>query len=116
MIKWFALTLIVANLGFCAWTQGVFGPTLPPPDMRQREPGRLQQQVRPESVVVLSPRAASAALEKWAASAASEAASAPAGEPRPISADLTAASAPATGTEAARPGKSGANSSAARVR
>jgi hypothetical protein len=67
MIPWLALVLIVANLGFCAWTQGGFGGSLPPPGAAQREPERLRQQVRPESVVVLSPKAASAALAQIAA-------------------------------------------------
>ncbi len=75
MIKWLALVLIVANGVFWAWTQGWLGAAWPAPGERQREPQRLQQQVRPESIVVLSPRAASAALEQIAAAAASEPAS-----------------------------------------
>lgn len=70
MIKWLALLLVLANVAFWGWTQGWGGPAWPPPEARQREPARLQQQVRPESVVVLSPRAASAALEQIAAAAA----------------------------------------------
>ena len=46
MIPWLALVLIVANLGFCVWTQGGFGGSLPPPGTAQREPERLRQQVR----------------------------------------------------------------------
>lgn len=70
MIKWLALLLVLTNVAFWGWTQGWGGPAWPPPEARQREPERLQQQVRPESVVVLSPRAASAALEQIAAAAA----------------------------------------------
>ena len=70
MIKWLALLLVLANVAFWGWTQGWGGPAWPPPEARQREPERLQLQVRPESVVVLSPRAASAALEQIAAAAA----------------------------------------------
>jgi hypothetical protein len=70
MIKWLALLLVLANVAFWGWTQGWGGPDWPPPEARQREPARLQQQVRPESITVLSPRAASAALEKIAAAAA----------------------------------------------
>jgi hypothetical protein len=77
MIKWLALLLVLANVAFWGWTQGWGGPAWPPPEARQREPARLQQQVRPESITVLSPRAASAALEQIAtAAAAASAASA----------------------------------------
>jgi hypothetical protein len=81
MIKWLAVLFIVANLGFCAWTQGGLGESLPPPGATQREPERLKQQVRPESLIVLSPKAASAALAQIAAAeaAASAAASMAAG-------------------------------------
>lgn len=70
MIKWLALLLVGANAVFWGWTQGWGGRAWPPPDTLQREPERLQQQVRPESIVVLSPKAASAALEQMAAAAA----------------------------------------------
>ena len=74
LIPWLAVLLIAANLGFCAWTQGGFGESLPPPGAAQREPERLRQQVRPESIVVLSPKAASAALAQIAAAEAAAAA------------------------------------------
>jgi hypothetical protein len=70
LIPWLAALLIAANLGFCAWTQGGFGESLPPPGAAQREPERLRQQVRPESIGVLSPKAASAALAQIAAAEA----------------------------------------------
>lgn len=38
MIRWLAVVLIVANLGFCIWTQGGLGGVLPPPGAAQREP------------------------------------------------------------------------------
>jgi len=105
MIKWLALLLVLANVAFWGWTQGWGGRAWPPPEARQREPERLQQQVRPESIAVLSPRAASAALEQMAAAAAAAAsaasaadASALAGAAKPANA---AASAPARA--AARP-------------
>lgn len=81
LIPWLAVLLIVANLGFCAWTRGGFGESLPPPPgAAQREPERLRQQVRPESIVVLSPKAASAALAQIAAAeAAASAAASPSG-------------------------------------
>ena len=85
MIKWLAVALVVANAVFWAWTQGWLGAAWPAPGERQREPQRLQQQVRPESIVVLSPRAASAALEQIATptAAALEPASGPAAPAEP---------------------------------
>lgn len=84
MIKWLAVLLIVANGVFWAWTQGWLGATSAPPGARQREPERLQQQVRPETLMVLSPRAASAALEQVTAAATALAPAAPTGEPTPV--------------------------------
>lgn len=100
MIKWLALLLVLANVAFWGWTQGWGGPAWPPPEARQREPERLQQQVRPESIVVLSPKAASAALEQMAAvaSVAASAASAAGVNPPAGSATATgAAPAPTVG-------------------
>jgi hypothetical protein len=76
VIKWLAVALIVANLGFCVWTQGGLGESLPPPGAAQREPERMKQQVRPESLIVLSPKAASAALAQIAAAEAAASAAA----------------------------------------
>ena len=99
MIKWLALLLVLANVAFWGWTQGWGGQTWPPPDTRQREPERLQQQVRPETIVVLSPRAASAALEQIAAATAAEASAVATAEASPVAGPATpantAASAPA---------------------
>jgi len=92
MIRWLAVVLIVANLGFYIWTQGGLGGVLPPPGAAQREPERLRQQVRPESIVVLSPKAASAALAQIAAAEA--AASAAAGSRGPRGAGAAALTAP----------------------
>jgi hypothetical protein len=105
MIKWLALLLVLANVAFWGWTQGWGGPAWPPPEARQREPARLQQQVRPESVVVLSPRAASAALEQIAAAAAaaSAASAAETGSAFTSAAPVTAAaSGPARAANRAR--------------
>lgn len=54
--------LLAANLLFLAWGQGWLGAVLPPPGGGQREPGRIAAQERPELVVVLGARAASAAV------------------------------------------------------
>ncbi len=72
MTRWLVALLLAANVLFFAWTQGwldkVLGPATPP----EREPQRLSLQVQPQSVAVLSPKAASAALA--AAMAAAKAA------------------------------------------
>lgn len=58
MLRWLVVLMLLANLGFWAWSQGhlagLAGGLLPPPDAG-REPGRLQQQVSPERIE-LSPR------------------------------------------------------------
>jgi hypothetical protein len=56
------LLLLIANAAFFAWAQGWLAPALPAPRHSEREPQRLAAQVRPDSVVVLAPQAASAAL------------------------------------------------------
>lgn len=61
--------LLLANLGFWAWTQGWLAPVLPP-RADAREPARLAAQLNPERVTVLSASAANAALA--AASAPAE--------------------------------------------
>lgn len=60
--------LIVANLAFFAWVQGWFGA---PPRHAEREPERLLAQVRPETLNVLPPKTASAALQAARAAALS---------------------------------------------
>ena len=103
MIKWLALLLVLANVAFWGWTQGWGGRAWPPPDTRQREPERLEQQVRPESIVVLSPKAASAALEQMAATAA-VAAAAPASSAEVNTSAVAAAPAKAAASGPARAG------------
>lgn len=78
MLRLLALLLLVGNALLLAAQFGLFdrltgaGSTQPP----QREPERLQRQVNPEVVHILSPQAASAALGAAAASAAQSAAAA----------------------------------------
>jgi hypothetical protein len=73
MLKWLAMVLLAANLAFFSWTQGWLDSVVGARALGDREPGRLAQQVKPESVVVLTPKAVAAATS--AASAASTAAS-----------------------------------------
>ena len=56
MLRALALTALIANLGFFAWTQGYLRSLgLPPLGAGEREPQRLERQVRPESIVILNP-------------------------------------------------------------
>ena len=75
MLKWLLIVLIAANAAFFAWTQGWLDTVVGGRSIGDREPGRLAQQVRPDSVVILSAsEVASAASAAKAASAASAAA------------------------------------------
>ncbi len=61
LLRWFVLAALLANLGYAAWGAGllaVFG--LAPAS--ERDPGRLEQQVRPGALRVLTPQAAAAAI------------------------------------------------------
>lgn len=77
MLRTLVLLLALANLAFLAWTQGLLSPLARPPMSSEREPERLTQQVRPETVKVLGAQAA-AALEGQQAQAGSTQAAQPA--------------------------------------
>jgi hypothetical protein len=62
--------LLLANLLFFGWARGWFEPSMPPPHHGEREPQRLAAQVRPDAVIVLAPKAASAAIAAARAAAA----------------------------------------------
>ena len=72
MLKWLVMALLAANLAFFGWTQGWLDDVVGVRAIGDRDPGRLAQQVRPESVVILTPEAVAAATS--AASAAASAA------------------------------------------
>jgi len=67
MLRWFVAALLLANLLFYAWTQGWLDGVAGVRADGDREPERMSRQVRPESVRILPPQAAS-----QPASAASE--------------------------------------------
>ena len=61
MLKWTIWILVLANAGYFAWTQGYLD-SLGLAPQEQREPGRLQEQVKPEQLRLLNgPRAQSEA-------------------------------------------------------
>lgn len=52
-MRWVVALLLVANLGYCAWTRGalaMFGAE--PARFSETEPQRLQQQVRPQMLQI----------------------------------------------------------------
>ncbi|HET7795254.1 MAG TPA: SPOR domain-containing protein [Rhizobacter sp.] len=61
MLRLIVLALIVANLGFYAWTQGLLDGVVGARAQGDREPDRLQRQVRPETIRVLPPSATAVA-------------------------------------------------------
>jgi hypothetical protein len=62
--------LLLANLAFFGWARGWFEPSMPPPHHGEREPQRVAGQLRPDAVIVLAPKAASAAIAAARAAAA----------------------------------------------
>jgi hypothetical protein len=71
MLKAAVLCLLAANAAVFAWGRGWLMPLWLPPGASEREPERLRQQVRPDSITVLGP-------SKTAAAAATSASAAPA--------------------------------------
>lgn len=62
MLRALLALVVAANLVFLAWAQGWLAPVWPAPRQAEREPGRIGAQVRPEAIVVLPAKAASAAV------------------------------------------------------
>ena len=91
MLKWLVIALLAANVAFFAWTQGWLDGVVGVRALGDREPGRLAQQVRPDSVVILTPTAVAAAAS--AASAAGSAASSAASSATPAASGAVVGSA-----------------------
>ena len=60
MLRALLFALVVANLGFYAWTQGWLDGVVGTRANGDREPERLARQVRPETVLILPPEAGAA--------------------------------------------------------
>lgn len=58
MLRLLVVVLLLANLVFYAWTQGMLDNVLGVRSLGDREPDRLAQQVRPETIRVLPPSTA----------------------------------------------------------
>ncbi len=61
MLRWAVAMLLLANLGFFAWTQGWLDPLVGAPADSEREPERVARQLRPEAVKLLPAPAVAAA-------------------------------------------------------
>ncbi len=96
MLRLLVAVLLLANLLMLAWQQGLLGSSLRAPSHAEREPERLQRQVNPELVRVISPQAASAAMAAASAGAASASASASAVDGAAATAAAAASAASAT--------------------
>lgn len=62
MLRLLVVVLLAANGAFFAWSQGWLDAVTGTRALGEREPARLDEQVRPDDVKLLPPRAASAAL------------------------------------------------------
>ncbi|MFV0600680.1 MAG: hypothetical protein ACK5NE_02455 [Brachymonas sp.] len=77
MLRWMLALVVMANLLFLAWSQHWLAPLGLGP-VSQREPQRLQQQVRPEAIVLRpAPSGDSVAVSSGERASAVTAASAP---------------------------------------
>ncbi|MCV0438621.1 MAG: SPOR domain-containing protein [Hydrogenophaga sp.] len=82
MLRWAVLLLVLANVGYFAWTQGQLdGLGLAP--VEQSEPQRLAQQVQPEVVRLLNGPKGASTPDAEPAVAASAPAAAPVATPEP---------------------------------
>jgi hypothetical protein len=69
LLRAFVVAALLANVFYAAWSRGAFGFIGWAP-ATQRDPARLEQQVRPDALRVLSPAATAAATAPAAATAA----------------------------------------------
>lgn len=86
MLKWLLMAALAANAVFFAWTQGWLDSVVGVRATGDREPGRLALQVRPDSVVILTPNAVAAAASGASAASAAFATSPASGNSAALSA------------------------------
>jgi hypothetical protein len=65
LLRWFVAVALLANIGYAAWQAGALRFIGLAP-ASERDPARLEQQVRPNALRVLSPQAAAAAVAESA--------------------------------------------------
>lgn len=73
MLRLFVLVLVLANIGFYAWTQGMLDGVIGARPTGDREPERMLRQVNPDAVRVMPPAAAVATAAPETAPACLEA-------------------------------------------
>jgi len=73
MLRLFVLVLVLANIGFYAWTQGMLDGVIGARPTGDREPERMLRQVNPDAVRVMPPATAVAAAAPETAPACLEA-------------------------------------------
>jgi hypothetical protein len=93
LLRWFVAAVLLANVGYAAWHRGALSAFGLAP-ATERDPGRLQQQVRPTALRVLSPQATAAAVAE-SASAAAVGPPLPVPLPVPVAAPASAVESPA---------------------
>ena len=69
LLRWFAAFALLVNVGYAAWHAGALAVVGLEP-ASERDPGRLEQQIRPTALRVLSPQAVAAAVAESASAAA----------------------------------------------
>jgi hypothetical protein len=89
MLRALVVIVLLANALFWGWSRGWFAPLWQAPRHAEREPERLAAQVRPESVTVLPPKAATAAVTAARAAAAVCLEAGPVPEPDIVVAEAT---------------------------
>ena len=93
LLRWFVALALLANIGYAAWHAGALA-TVGLAPATERDPGRVEQQIRPNALRVLSPRASAAAVAESASAAA--VGPLPAPLPSPVIAPANAVEAPAS--------------------
>ena len=91
LLRWFVAAALLANLGFAAWQAGVLSAFGLAP-ATERDPRRLEQQVRPTVLRVLTPQTAAAVVAESASAAAL-------GPPLPVPQPAAPVAAPASAAE-----------------
>jgi hypothetical protein len=69
LLRWFVAAALLANLGYAAWHWGALGAVGLAP-ASERDPGRLEQQIKPTALRVLTTQAAAAVVAASASAAA----------------------------------------------
>ena len=69
LLRWFVALALLVNVGYAAWHAGALAVIGLAP-ATERDPGRLELQIRPTALRVLTPQAAATAVAESASAAA----------------------------------------------